>query len=437
MESFVIEGGKALKGSITPQGAKNEALQILCAVLLTADQITIDNIPDIVDVNKLITLLKNLGVKITQLGPGSYHFQSDTLDLDYLDSDQFKIDGKGLRGSIMLVGPLLARFGKGSIPRPGGDKIGRRRLDTHFEGLIQLGAKFNYNKEDYFYSVEAEQLIGADLLLDEASVTGTANIVMAAVLAEGHTSIYNAACEPYLQQLCSMLKRMGAKIKGIGSNLLHIEGVKSLSGTEHTVLPDMIEIGSWVGLAAMTKSEITIKNVRWEFLGQMPNVFRKLGIQIEKKGDDIFIPAHKDGYEIQSFIDGSILTISDAPWPGFTPDLLSIILVVATQAKGSVLIHQKMFESRLFFVDKLIDMGAKIILCDPHRATVIGHDFKSQLKAATLTSPDIRAGVSLLIAALSAKGTSTIHNIEQIDRGYENIVPRLQKIGAEIKRVKN
>ena len=437
MESFVIEGGKALKGSITPQGAKNEALQILCAVLLTADKITIHNIPDIVDVNKLITLLKNLGVKIIQLGPGSYQFQSDTLDLNYLNSDQFKIDGKGLRGSIMLVGPLLARFGKGSIPRPGGDKIGRRRLDTHFEGLIQLGAKFNYNKEDYFYSVEAEKLIGADLLLDEASVTGTANIVMAAVLAEGHTSIYNAASEPYLQQLCSMLNRMGAKIKGIGSNLLHIEGVKSLSGTEHTVLPDMIEIGSWVGLAAMTQSEITIKNVRWEFLGQMPTVFRKLGIHIEKKGDDIFIPAHKDGYEIQSFIDGSILTISDAPWPGFTPDLLSIVLVVATQARGSVLIHQKMFESRLFFVDKLIDMGAKIILCDPHRATVIGHDFKSQLKAATLTSPDIRAGVSLLIAALSAKGTSTIHNIEQIDRGYENIVPRLQKIGAEIKRVKN
>ena len=437
MESFVIEGGKELKGSITPQGAKNEALQILCAVLLTADKITIHNIPDIVDVNKLINLLKNLGVKITQLGPGSYQFQSDALDLNYLNSDQFKIDGKGLRGSIMLVGPLLARFGKGSIPRPGGDKIGRRRLDTHFEGLIQLGAKFNYNKEDYFYSVEAEKLIGSDLLLDEASVTGTANIVMAAVLAEGHTSIYNAACEPYLQQLCSMLNRMGAKIKGIGSNLLHIEGVKSLSGTEHTVLPDMIEIGSWVGLAAMTQSEITIKNVRWEFLGQMPTVFRKLGIHIEKKGDDIFIPAHKDGYEIQSFIDGSILTISDAPWPGFTPDLLSIVLVVATQARGSVLIHQKMFESRLFFVDKLIDMGAKIILCDPHRATVIGHDFKSQLKAATLTSPDIRAGVSLLIAALSAKGTSTIHNVEQIDRGYENIVPRLQKIGAEIKRVKN
>ena len=437
MESFVIEGGKALKGHITPQGAKNEALQILCAVLLTADPITIHNIPDIVDVNKLIALLKNLGVKVNRLGTGSYQFQSDALDLDYLNSDQYKLDGKGLRGSIMLVGPLLARFGKGSIPRPGGDKIGRRRLDTHFEGLMKLGAQFNYNEADYFYSVEAEKLTGADLLLDEASVTGTANIVMAAVLAEGHTSIYNAACEPYLQQLCAMLNRMGAKIKGIGSNLLHIEGVQSLVGTEHTLLPDMIEIGSWVGLAAMTQSEITIKNVRWEFLGQLPNVFRKLGIQIEKKGDDIFIPAHKEGYEIQNFIDGSILTISDAPWPGFTPDLLSIVLVVATQARGSVLIHQKMFESRLFFVDKLIDMGAKIILCDPHRATVIGHDFQSQLKAATLTSPDIRAGISLLIAALSADGTSTIHNIEQIDRGYENIVARLEKIGANIKRVKN
>ncbi|MDG1652279.1 MAG: UDP-N-acetylglucosamine 1-carboxyvinyltransferase [Flavobacteriaceae bacterium] len=437
MESFVIEGGHPLKGSITPQGAKNEVLQILCAVLLTADPITIHNIPDIVDVNKLIKLLSNFGVKVNQLGKGSIQFQSDAIDLNYLNSEQFKKDGKGLRGSIMLVGPLLARFGKGSIPRPGGDKIGRRRLDTHFEGLIRLGAEFNYNKEDYFYSVEAKKLVGTDLLLDEASVTGTANIVMAAVLAEGHTSIYNAACEPYLQQLCSMLNRMGAKIKGIGSNLLHIEGVKSLTGTEHTVLPDMIEIGSWVGLAAMTKSEITIKNVRWEYLGQMPNVFRKLGITIEKKGDDIFIPAHKDGYEIQSYIDGSILTISDAPWPGFTPDLLSIVLVVATQARGSVLIHQKMFESRLFFVDKLIDMGAKIILCDPHRATVIGHDFKSQLKAATLTSPDIRAGISLLIAALSAKGTSVIHNIEQIDRGYENIVPRLQKLGAKIERIKN
>ncbi|MDG2108344.1 MAG: UDP-N-acetylglucosamine 1-carboxyvinyltransferase [Flavobacteriaceae bacterium] len=437
MESFVIEGGKALKGSITPQGAKNEVLQILCAVLLTADPIIINNIPDIIDVNKLINLLRNFGVKVIPIGNGSYKFQSDAVDLDYLNSEQFKNDGRGLRGSIMLVGPLLARFGKGSIPRPGGDKIGRRRLDTHFEGLIQLGAKFNYNKEDYFYSVETDKLVGADLLLDEASVTGTANIVMAAVLAEGHTSIYNAACEPYLQQLCSMLNRMGAKIKGIGSNLLNIEGVKSLNGTDHTILPDMIEIGSWIGLAAMTKSEITIKNVRWEHLGQMPNVFKKLGITIKKKGDNIFIPAHKDGYEIQNYIDGSILTISDAPWPGFTPDLLSIVLVVATQARGSVLIHQKMFESRLFFVDKLIDMGAKIILCDPHRATVIGHDFKSQLKSATLTSPDIRAGISLLIAALSAKGTSIIHNIEQIDRGYENIVTRLRKIGAKIDRIKN
>lgn len=437
MESFVIEGGKALKGSITPQGAKNEVLQILCAVLLTGDPIIINNIPDIIDVNKLINLLINFGVKVTPIGNGSYKFQSDAVNLDYLNSEQFKNDGRGLRGSIMLVGPLLARFGKGSIPRPGGDKIGRRRLDTHFEGLIQLGAKFNYNKEDYFYSVETDKLVGADLLLDEASVTGTANIVMAAVLAEGHTSIYNAACEPYLQQLCSMLNRMGAKIKGIGSNLLKIEGVKSLNGTDHTILPDMIEIGSWIGLAAMTKSEITIKNVRWEHLGQIPNVFKKLGITIKKKGDNIFIPAHKDGYEIQNYIDGSILTISDAPWPGFTPDLLSIVLVVATQARGSVLIHQKMFESRLFFVDKLIDMGAKIILCDPHRATVIGHDFKSQLKSATLTSPDIRAGISLLIAALSAKGTSIIHNIEQIDRGYENIVTRLQKIGAKIDRIKN
>jgi len=436
MESFVIEGGQPLKGSITPQGAKNEALQILCAVLLTSEEINIHNIPDIVDVNKLIQLLKNFGVKVEKIIKGSYRFKADAVDLDYLTSDQFKIDGKGLRGSIMLVGPLLARFGKGSIPRPGGDKIGRRRLDTHFEGLIKLGASFNYNKEDYFYSVEAKKLIGTDMLLDEASVTGTANILMAAVLAEGTTSIYNAACEPYLQQLCLMLNRMGAKIEGIGSNLLTIEGVKTLGGTEHTLLPDMIEIGSWVGLAAMTQSEITIKNVRWEYLGQMPNVFRKLGITIEKKGDDIYIPAHTNGYEVQSYIDGSILTISDAPWPGFTPDLLSIILVVATQARGSVLVHQKMFESRLFFVDKLIDMGAKIILCDPHRASVIGNDFESKLSAATLTSPDIRAGVSLLIAALSAKGTSTIHNIEQIDRGYEDIENRLKKIGAKIKRIK-
>ena len=435
MGSFQIEGGQKLSGEITPQGAKNEALQILCAVLLTPEVVNIHNIPDIIDVNKLIQLLENFGVKVEKISKGSFRFQADAIDLDYLSSEQFKVDGKGLRGSIMLVGPLLARFGKGSIPRPGGDKIGRRRLDTHFEGLIKLGAKFNYNREDYFYSVEAKELIGTDMLLDEASVTGTANILMAAVLATGTTTIYNAACEPYLQQLCNMLNRMGAKITGIGSNLLTIHGVENLGKTDHSILPDMIEIGSWVGLAAMTKSEITIKNVRWEYLGQMPSVFRKLGITIQKKGDDIFIPAHTNGYEVQSYIDGSILTISDAPWPGFTPDLLSIILVVATQARGSVLIHQKMFESRLFFVDKLIDMGAKIILCDPHRATVIGHDFESQLKSATLTSPDIRAGVSLLIAALSAKGTSTIHNIEQIDRGYEDIENRLQQIGAKIKRI--
>ena len=435
MGTFVIEGGHQLNGEITPQGAKNETLQILCAVLLTPEEVTIENIPDIIDVNKLVQLLINFGVKVTQLGPSSYRFQADEVNLDYLHSDQFKIDGKGLRGSIMLVGPLLARFGKGSIPRPGGDKIGRRRLDTHFEGLIKLGASFNYDKEDYFYSVEAKSLKGTDMLLDEASVTGTANIVMAAVLAQGTTTIYNAACEPYLQQLCTMLNRMGAKISGVGSNLLTIEGVDTLGGTTHRILPDMVEIGSWIGLAAMTQSELTIKNVRWEFLGQIPAVFRKLGLTIEKKGDDIFIPAHTNGYEIQYYIDGSILTVADAPWPGFTPDLLSIVLVVATQARGSVLIHQKMFESRLFFVDKLIDMGAKIILCDPHRASIIGHDFKSQLKAATLTSPDIRAGISLLIAALSAKGTSTIHNIEQIDRGYERIVERLQAIGAKIQRI--
>jgi len=435
MESFVIEGGHKLKGSITPQGAKNEALQILCAVLLTEETITIHNIPDIVDVNKLIQLLKNLGVEIKKQSAGSYSFKAKKIDLNYLKSEQFKTDGRGLRGSIMLVGPLLARFGKGSIPRPGGDKIGRRRLDTHFEGLVKLGAEFNYDSKDSFYSVEAKQLKGADLLLDEASVTGTANILMAAVLAKGSTTIYNAACEPYLQQLCSMLNRMGAKISGVGSNLLTIEGVESLGGTEHTLLPDMIEIGSWVGLAAMTQSKITIKNVQWDSLGQLPTVFKKLGITIEKRGDDLFVPEHKNGYEIQSFIDGSILTISDAPWPGFTPDLLSIVLVVATQARGSVLIHQKMFESRLFFVDKLIDMGAKIILCDPHRATVIGNDFESPLKAATLTSPDIRAGVSLLIAALSANGKSTIHNIEQIDRGYENIDTRLKQLGAKIERV--
>lgn len=435
MTTFIIEGGHQLKGSIQPQGAKNEALQILCAVLLTPEIVTIHNIPDIIDVNKLISLLENLGVKINKIGSGSYTFQADEVNMSYLESAEFKEDGKGLRGSIMIVGPLLARFGKGYIPKPGGDKIGRRRLDTHFEGFINLGAKFRYNREDHFYGVEADRLKGAYMLLDEASVTGTANIVMAAVLAEGTTTIYNAACEPYLQQLCKMLNRMGAKISGIGSNMLIIEGVDSLKGTDHKMLPDMIEIGSWIGLAAMTKSELTIKNVSWDDLGQIPNVFRKLGITIERNGDDIHIPAHTDGYEIQNYIDGSILTISDAPWPGFTPDLLSIILVVATQARGEVLVHQKMFESRLFFVDKLIDMGAKIILCDPHRATVIGHDFKSTLKATTMTSPDIRAGISLLIAALSAKGTSTIHNIEQIDRGYERIDERLRAIGAKISRV--
>ena len=435
MKTFKIEGGHQLKGSIQPQGAKNEALQILCAVLLSPEKITIHNIPEIIDVNKLIVLLGKLGVKVNKLGNGSYSFQADEINLDYLETEAFKVDGRGLRGSIMIVGPLLARFGKGYIPKPGGDKIGRRRLDTHFEGFIKLGANFRYNREDHFYGVEAKELKVTYMLLDEASVTGTANIVMAAVLATGTTTIYNAACEPYLQQLCKMLNRMGAKISGISSNMLTIEGVKNLSGTEHTMLPDMIEIGSWIGLAAMTKSELTIKNVSWDNLGVIPNVFRKLGITLERKGDDIFIPEHTNGYEVQNYIDGSILTISDAPWPGFTPDLLSIILVVATQARGSVLVHQKMFESRLFFVDKLIDMGAKIILCDPHRASVIGHDFKSTLKSTTMTSPDIRAGVSLLIAALSANGTSTIHNIEQIDRGYENIDDRLRAIGAKIERI--
>jgi UDP-N-acetylglucosamine 1-carboxyvinyltransferase len=435
MGTFVVEGGKSLSGTIEPQGAKNEALQILCAVLLTADPVEISNVPDIVDINKLFVILQSLGVNVEKKNRNTYIFQANNINLDYLTSEDFKKDGRKIRGSIMLVGPLLTRFGKGYIPRPGGDKIGRRRVDTHFEGFVKLGADFNYDRENHFYTVEATRLKGAYLLMDEASVTGTANLVMAAVLAEGTTTIYNAACEPYLQQLCNMLNSMGANITGIGSNRLTIEGVESLSGTKHLILPDMIEIGSWIGLAALTKSELTIKNVSWEYLGQIPSVFGKLGIQIEKRKDDIFIPSHADGYEVQDFIDGSILTISDAPWPGFTPDLLSIILVVATQARGSVLIHQKMFESRLFFVDKLIDMGAKIILCDPHRATVIGHDFKSTLKSTTMTSPDIRAGISLLIAALSAKGTSTIHNIEQIDRGYENIDERLRGIGANIKRI--
>jgi UDP-N-acetylglucosamine 1-carboxyvinyltransferase len=435
MGTFKIEGGIRLKGDITPQGAKNEALQILCAVLLTPEKVTINNIPDIIDVNKLITLLGNLGVKIQRNSPSSITFQADEVNVGYLETEAFKKEGGSLRGSIMIVGPLLARFGKGYIPKPGGDKIGRRRLDTHFEGFINLGAKFRYNREDHFYGVEAtEGLQGTDMLLDEASVTGTANILMAAVLAKGKTTVYNAACEPYLQQLSKMLNSMGANITGVGSNLLTIEGVESLGGCEHTILPDMIEIGSWIGLAAMTRSEITIKNVSWDNLGIIPNTFRKLGITLEKRGDDIYIPAHNDGYEIKTDIDGSILTIADAPWPGFTPDLLSIVLVVATQAKGDVLIHQKMFESRLFFVDKLIDMGAKIMLCDPHRAVVMGHNFQSQLKATTMSSPDIRAGISLLIAALSAKGTSTIQNIEQIDRGYERIDERLRAIGANIVR---
>ena len=435
MGTFSIKGGVKLKGEVIPQGAKNEALQVICACLLTDKKVIIDNIPEIIDVLKLIDLLKSLGVKVNKIKKNKYSFLADNVDIDYLQSEEFKIKGSSLRGSIMIVGPLLARFGKGFIPKPGGDKIGRRRLDTHFLGFIKLGASFRYNKEEHFYGVEANVLKGDYILLDQASVTGTANILMAAVLAKGKTEIYNAACEPYIQQLCKMLISMGANIKGIGSNLLIIEGVMSLGGVEHKVLPDMIEIGSWIGLAAMTKSEITIKNVSWSNLGQIPNVFKKLGIEIKKVNDDIFIPEHKNGYEIQNYIDGSVLTVSDAPWPGFTPDLLSIVLVVATQARGSVLIHQKMFESRLFFVDKLIDMGAKIILCDPHRANVIGHNFKSQLKSTTMVSPDIRAGISLLIAALSATGESIIHNIEQIDRGYENIDVRLAKLGAKIKRI--
>ena len=435
MGAFEIIGGKKLKGEITPQGAKNEALQVINAVLLTSEKVIINNIPDIVDVNKLIDLLSTLGVRTEKIGQGSYSFQADEIDVDFMTSDEYKIKGSSLRGSIMVVGPLLARFGKGYIPKPGGDKIGRRRLDTHFIGFQNLGAKFEYDSETNFYKAHAPNgLKGTYMLLDEASVTGTANIIMAAVLAEGETTIYNAACEPYIQQLSEMLNKMGANISGIGSNKLTINGVSELKGCEHTILPDMIEIGSFIGLAAMTQSEITIKNVAFDKLGVIPNVFRKLGIKLEKRNDDIYIPAH-ESYEIESFIDGSIMTISDHPWPGFTPDLLSIVLVVATQARGSVLIHQKMFESRLFFVDKLIDMGAQIILCDPHRATVIGLDRKTPLKGITMTSPDIRAGVSLLIAALSASGKSTVLNIEQIDRGYENIEDRLRSLGADIKRI--
>jgi len=434
MGAFEIQGGYSLKGEVTPQGAKNEALQILSAVLLTAERITISNLPDIIDVNKLINLLQAMGVRVEKVEKGTYSFNAQNVDLDYLKTEDYAKRAASLRGSIMVVGPLLARFGKAFIPKPGGDKIGRRRLDTHFEGFQKLGAKFEYDPKNFFYNVDAKALKGTYIHLDEASVTGTANIVMAAVLAKGKTTIYNAACEPYLQQLCKMLNSMGAKISGISSNMLTIDGVESLGGCFHRILPDMIEIGSFIGLAAMTRSEITIKDVSHENLGIIPDVFRKLGITVELIGDDLYIP-FKKSYKIDTFIDGSILTVADAPWPGFTPDLLSIVLVVATQAKGSVLIHQKMFESRLFFTDKLIDMGAQIILCDPHRAAVIGMNHETPLRGISMTSPDIRAGVSLLIAALSAEGNSTIHNIEQIDRGYENIDMRLNNLGAKITRV--
>jgi len=434
MASFEIIGGKKLSGEIIPQGAKNEALQILCAVLLTPEEVTIHNIPNIRDVNKLIDLIADLGVEVKKLKEGSYCFKADNIDLDYLKSEEFIKKGSSLRGSIMIIGPLLARFKKAFMPQPGGDKIGRRRLDTHFIGFEKLGAKLNYDIKNTRYNIEASNLNGCYMLLDEASVTGTANIVMAAVLAKGETTIFNAACEPYLLQLCEMLNRMGAKISGVGSNLLKIKGVESLGGTEHTMLPDMIEIGSFIGLAAMTQSAITIKNVNYNALGLIPEVFKRLGIKIERKGDNIFIP-EQETYEVETFMDGSIMTIADAPWPGFTPDLISIALVTATQAKGSVLIHQKMFESRLFFVDKLIDMGAQIILCDPHRATVIGLNRSYALRGIRMSSPDIRAGVALLIAALSAEGESIIDNIEQIDRGYQNIDTRLKNLGAEINRI--
>ncbi len=434
MASFEIQGGKKLKGEIIPQGAKNEALQIICATLLTEEEVIVENIPDIVDVNKLIALLADFGTRVKKLSEGTYSFQADNIDTGFFKTEAYTKKVAQLRGSVMIVGPLLAKFGSAYIPKPGGDKIGRRRLDTHFLGLEKLGARFHYDQARQFYQIEGKPLHGCYMLLDEASVTGTANIIMAASLAQGTTTIYNAACEPYIQQLCRMLNSMGAKISGLGSNLLTIEGVERLHGCRHTLLPDMIEIGSFIGLAAMTRSEITIKNVRYDELGMIPEVFKKLGIMLERRGDDIFIP-HQEVYEIESFIDGSILSISDAPWPGFSPDLLSIVLVVATQAKGSLLIHQKMFESRLFFVDKLIDMGAKIILCDPHRATVIGQGRQQALKGLELTSPDIRAGVALLIAALSAEGKSVIHNIEQIDRGYQYIDERLRQLGASIRRI--
>ncbi len=434
MSSFVIEGGTRLSGEIIPQGAKNEALQILCAVLLTAEPVTIHKVPDIRDVNKLIELLGAMGVEVEHLGKESYKFCAKSVNIDYLETEEFRKKASSLRGSIMILGPLLARFGKGKISKPGGDKIGRRRLDTHFIGFQKLGARFLYEAETGMYHIDASDLKGTYMLLDEASVTGTANILMAAVLAKGKTTIYNAACEPYLQQLSKMLNRMGAKITGVGSNLLHIEGVEGLSGTEHTMLPDMIEIGSFIGLAAMTQSEITIKNCRIEELGLIPETFRRLGIHMEFRGDDIYVPT-QENYEIETFIDGSIMTIADAIWPGLTPDLLSIVLVVAAQAKGTVLVHQKMFESRLFFVDKLIDMGAQIILCDPHRATVIGLNRKQKLKGIRMTSPDIRAGQALLIAALSAEGRSVIDNVEQIDRGYQHIDTRLNALGAKIERI--
>jgi len=434
MATFIVNGGKHLHGEITPQGAKNEALEVICAVLLTPEKVTLNNIPDIRDVNKLIELIGSLGVQVTRHSRSSVTFEASSINHDYLKTDEFREQSISLRGSIMIVGPLLARFGKALIPKPGGDKIGRRRVDTHFMGFQKLGARFEFDSYDAFFSVEAEGLSGAYIHLDEASVTGTANIIMAAVMAEGKTTIYNAACEPYIQQLCKMLVSMGARIEGIGSNLLFIHGVKKLKGCTHTILPDMIEIGSFIGLAAMTESEITIKNVSYESLGIIPDAFQRLGIALERRDDDIYIPRQKH-YEIETFIDGSIMTIADAIWPGLTPDLLSVFLVVATQAKGAVLIHQKMFESRLFFVDKLIDMGAQIILCDPHRATVIGHDRKIKLRGTVMSSPDIRAGVALLIAAMSAEGKSVIHNIEQIDRGYESIDTRLNALGADIKRV--
>ena len=434
MASFVIEGGHRLSGDIYPQGAKNEVLQIICATLLTAEEVTVHNIPDILDVNNLIQLMRDMGVSVSKKGIDTYSFQAANIDFAYLESDAFLKKCSSLRGSVMLVGPMVARFGKAMISKPGGDKIGRRRLDTHFIGIQNLGADFVYNEERGIYEISAKQLHGSYMLLDEASVTGTANIVMAAVLAKGKTTIYNAACEPYVQQLCRMLNRMGAKIEGIASNLLTIEGVDELHGTEHTILPDMIEVGSFIGMAAMTRSELTIKNVSYENLGIIPDSFRRLGIKMEQWEDDIYVPA-QETYQIESFIDGSIMTIADAPWPGLTPDLLSVLLVVATQAKGSVLIHQKMFESRLFFVDKLIDMGAQIILCDPHRAVVIGHDHGFKLRGGNMTSPDIRAGIALLIAAMSAGGISRIHNIEQIDRGYQNIEGRLNALGARITRI--